>query len=102
MTMSVRLDAPSSPDVAALVTGWSGSHPHSCELGFDEVDGSLHGSRLQPSHSAAVRTVEEDEQQHQESDDHGHAPHEHRLGRGALTRVGETEDVDENDAADQE
>ena len=29
-------------------------------------------------------------------------PNEHRLRGGALSRVGETEDVDENDAADQE
>ena len=51
----------SSPDVAAFVTGWSAGDRNSCELRFDEVDGSLHGGRLKSSHSAAVRAVEEDQ-----------------------------------------
>ena len=56
--------------------------------------------RLESPHPAAVRVVEEHDEEHQEADDDGDAADEHALGHRALGSVGEEQHVSEDHRAD--
>ena len=78
------------------------SPPMTVELLIDEQLGAFHRHWLETADVAAVRLVEEGEEQQHGGDDGDHAAHEHPLDPDPFAAVGEPEDVGEHDGRDEE
>ena len=85
-----------------LVAGSGHVEADGVGLDVDQAEGPLHRSRLQPADSVAVRMVEEHQQLQEERDDDRDAAHQHALGRRPFGRVGEEQQVGEDDGGDGE